>query len=327
MTNEVQIACLLGKKPIYSYPWVPASLSSFKKIENLAQIFYISDGSLERHDIDETLAGSVLFDPAQEQIVSDVLAKYPNLSRLRKVEFLWRKIVDTSIMCKSRYVLLCDSDLFVRAPVRVPIPQRGGVIIYLREDVPAYLAKPYAAIREPVVKSFNSGFVLYSPNDVDFDFLEYVCKMYIPNFSYLWFSEQFAWALLAARQPSPCFWRGDSARVVSGLGGRTKEEITNDVVKWRQRKIPAKSEADVLYYADDAPVIHLAGTGKPFFKILLDPLDGATENLELAYSPDSCLGPLERVMLSGRLLAINIKQLMHESNPRRRLWPSRTSHR
>ena len=51
------------------------------------------------------------------------------------------------------------------------------------------------------MKSFNSGFVLFSPNDVDFDVLEYVCKMYIPNFSYLWFSEQFAWALLAARQP------------------------------------------------------------------------------------------------------------------------------
>jgi hypothetical protein len=313
MTNEVQIACLLGKRPIYSYPWVPASLSSFKKIENIAQIFYVSDGSLERHDIDETLAGSVLFDPAQEQIVSDVLVKYPNLSRVRKIDATWRKLVDTSIMCKSHYVLLCDSDLFVRAPVRVPIPQKGS-IIYLREDVPAYLAKAYAVIREPVVKSFNSGFVLFSPNDVDFDFLEYVCKLYIPNFSYLWFSEQFAWALLAARQPSPCFWRGDSARVVSSLGGRTKHEISNDVVKWRMRKNPVKSEADTLYYADNAPVVHLAGTGRVFFKVLSDPLDGVTENLELAYSPDSCLGPLERVILSGRLLAKNIKHRMHEAN-------------
>jgi hypothetical protein len=313
MTNEVQIACLLGKKPIYSYPWVPASLSSFKKIVNIAQMFYISDGSLDPRDIDETLAGSVVFDSTQEQIVSDVLAKYPNLSRVREIDFSWRKIVDTSIMCKSRYVLLCDSDLFVRAPVRVPIPRKGGTIIYLREDVPAYLAKAYSVIREPVVKSFNSGFVLYSPDDVDFDFLEYVCRMYIPNFSYLWFSEQFAWALLAARQPSPCFWRGDSARVVSSLGGRTRHEISNDVVKWWMRKIPVKSDVDTLYYADNAPVVHLAGTGRPFFKILLDPLDGSTENLELAYSPDSCLGPLERVILFGRLLARNTKHLIRET--------------
>jgi hypothetical protein len=309
--RDIHVACLIGKKPIRTYPWVAPSLSSFNRIKRLASVTYISDGTLSGADVAATPLTGVVVEPSQEEIVAEFLAKYPHIAHVRKLDFTWRKLIDPPLICKTEFVLLCDSDIFVRGGVSIPTPSDRGSIVYLREDIPAYKAKAFSVFREPIVRSCNAGFILYRPSEIDFEFLEFVCKRYIPNMQYLWWSEQFAWAVLAARMPFPAYWEGASARVVSGLASRTDAEMSENVVRWLPRKQPIQSESDLLKYAGSAPVVHLAGNGKPFFAAI-STAETPLRDAQLAYSPDRPLGRAEQAILAMRLLYKNTRDRIGE---------------
>jgi hypothetical protein len=311
MDQAFDIACVVGKKPIYDYPWTPHALATFRNITNASKILFVSDGTLEESDRDSTPIPSAVIEPAQEEIVAERLAPYPHLKRTRDVALCWRKLVDVAIISQSKWVLLCDAaDIFVREKVTIPVPSEGS-FTYIREDIPGYHAKTFSAFREPIVKGCNTGFVLFRPEDVDLEFLEYICEHHLPNLRDLWWSEQYAFGLLAART-RPRYWIGTQVRVVSGLGMRSDEEMSADVVKWWAPKKRVMSDAELSPYLGNAAVVHLAGTSKPFYRAAMEPIPSSDPPLSLSSKEDRALNFGEQILFSMRLAYKNTTQFVSE---------------
>ena len=250
-----QLVTLLGEWPL-SHPWVPVCVKSWKNIKGASNFTYvISDGSLEKlDDFQHKLDFPVRYSRKFVEKVEAALEKYPSLRAIRTKDLTWRKILDPVILFSDcPRIVLIDTDVLVRRPI--VLPTQSGMF-YLREDIPAYQGSAIVPWKFPMVRSFNAGFVLLEPAQVDLDFLEYVASEYLSGLKNFWWSEQLAWSLCAARTQKRFFWKGKDAAVLSGFLTRSALEIQSDVVKtFSSKKI--LSPEQLVEVAADASVLHL----------------------------------------------------------------------
>lgn len=299
----LQLVTLLGRKSL-AYPWSIPCMRSWRRIAGCADaIHVISDGTLSGN-LASLLPGLTVTGAPdeQERIVAERIKKYPSLREMRRRDFTWRKILDASICCGSAKTLVyIDTDVYVRNPVRLNA-RFENALTYLREDIPAYAGAWHAPLQEPMVLSFNSGLVAFSPDMIDFEFLEEAARRYFLQLTEYWWSEQMAWSLLAGRAVHRFFWNGDEARVVSGCGTRTSEEMSRNIVKFRSHRKYMKSGAELIEYAGNASIIHMAGMGKPHFKALL-PGSDTSPRREVGSTSDPTLTIGRSALLAARLAA------------------------
>jgi len=301
----IQALSLMGVKPYKTFPWVKVCLPSLNRINGLSRLQYINDGSIDSDSPPELL--DRLKSAHQEEVVRAAIAKWPNIQRVRDRDFSWRKLIDATLISeKGTAILLTDSDVFVRKPISIEPPKHSEYFIYLREDIPAYRGKWFTPILEPLVLSFNSGFVLFTRESVDFEFLEYFCRRYIPDQEFLWWSEQLAWAALAARCPNRYFWAGSDARVISGLCSRTDAQMSANKVYWNPPKKRMTTGAQLCSFSGEAAVLHLAGNGKSLFRAL-GPGTDEGQAISLSFNHDETIGARQRMLLAARLLAVNVR--------------------
>jgi hypothetical protein len=301
---QPRLVTLLGAWPL-KHPWVVSCMNSWERIEGLQKnITVLSDGTITR-ELCEQIGLPILCEPeAQETAVYELIQKYPALKTIRASDITWRKILDTLAMAnrEDSPLLLIDTDVYIRAPVILPISEKRNFIMYLREDIPAYRANWLAPLCEPMVKSFNAGMVLFDKSVIDLDFLEFAVARYVLHCRNFWWSEQFAWSLLAARAEHRFFWDGNSARVVSGFGTRTPGEISSNVVKYISKRDSIESLKEMLSYCGSAPIVHMAGGGKKWFEALL-PGKNDGEPILVEIRRDTLLTVSERLKISARLWA------------------------
>lgn len=277
--TQFQLVTLYGQKSA-EQPWSLPCMQSWSRIACRSEaIHIISDGTLGRDFQDFFPHLAVTGDPTeQEVVVAEKLSRYPALREIRLRSFLWRKILDVSLFLptNARTVLYLDTDVFVRNPVVLKTDFDESSITYMREDVPAYLGSWLAPLVEPMVLSFNSGFVAYRPESIDLEFLDRVTSKHLLSLPDHWWSEQMAWSLIAGRSPNRRFWCDKDARVISGYGMRTADEMSRNVVKYISRRALINSGEELLKCAGGASIIHLTGHAKQFFASLLPGADAAT---------------------------------------------------
>lgn len=235
------------------------------------------------------------------------LSSFPFLARLRQRDISWRKLIDTVVTQRDKgRILLIDTDVVVRR--WVSLPQENG-IFYTREDIPAYRGSWSLPLQVPLVLSFNSGFVLFDPADVPLHFLETLCRRYFLRLGFTWWTEQAAWAALAARLPARFRFKGTSACTLSGLATRTPEEVRSNRVRFLSS--PQRLNGQQLAaQAGTAPVVHMSGMAKHHFQAICE----GSEADPPSAAPTALVGELDepislpqRLVLAARLLALNIK--------------------
>lgn len=268
---------LLGKWTVQQ-PWTLPCLKSWHRLLGTSgALWLVSDGTLGEEEIaqlrDQLPGLKIRVLPEQEQRVAEALAPFPALAALRKDNLVWRKLIDFSLTrgpgCDS---LLCiDTDVFVRRPAALTAGAGGGSLgmIYMREESPSYHGKWRAAFREPMVLACNSGFLLFQPETIELAFLDYIVRNYLQDLPNYWWSEQFAWSMLAGRSTCPRYWEGASASVITGLLTRTPREILENRVKFLSGRTLVKNSSQILDYCGDIPVVHLAGMAKRFINAVL----------------------------------------------------------
>jgi hypothetical protein len=289
-------------------PWVVSCLRSWARLRGTAADWHVvSDGTLEQEDVAALAAQlphlKIHFEEGLEERVAKALAAHPAITNLRRKNIVWRKLIDCALAGadETNPRLLIDTDVMVRRPVLLPGGDSLPPIVYQLDEISGYQGSWRAAWREPMVVSCNSGFVLFRPRLIDFDFLEYVARNYLPPGRDLWWSEQFAWSLLAGRTEAPHFWEGASAAVVCGYKTRTQAEIVANRVKFFSRKSRLVTDAQMRERCGDIPVIHLAGISKHLFTALLPGEDGVEPEL-LRMRLDTPLNFSEKIAVSSRLL-------------------------
>ncbi len=297
------LVTLLGRWPL-SHPWVGPCMRSWAAIQNTQPLISaVSDGTLTSTLVNESDVAPLLkFDDDGGARVREMLSAYPYLRQMRERDLTWRKLLDAPLLHRTApHILLIDTDVLVRAPVSI---SAMAPLVYLREDIPAYQAAPFLPLKEPMVRSFNAGFVLLSPSVIDLDYLEYLVKRFLIQLKNPWWSEQAAWAALAGRLPGARFWSGEDACTLSGFKTRSASQIRNDVV--RMRSSPHRcSPEELLALAGTAKVIHLAGMGKKNWGVF-QPAEGGTISALRSF-PDHPINLGWRLMVALRLA---LKQLM-----------------
>ena len=230
-------------------------------------LFLIPDERLEAADEEsfKSLGFKVLNSKDSEQEIQRHLEKYPSLNEIRTKDLTWRKLLDTSILLNNfDKVLLIDTDVLITRPCMLPVFDFD--ICYLREDIPAYRANWKLPWSIPMVPALNAGLVIFKPQQVDFDFLEFITKKYLLKCKDYWWTEQSAWSCLAARLPQRFIFDGHQARVLSGFHGRSALEVKNNKYRYFGNGNKIEDFEDFKHFLDGSSIIHYAGLGKHWFK-------------------------------------------------------------
>jgi len=304
------LVSLIGPWPL-QHPWVADCVRSWGLIEGCAdEILLLSDGggALTSEAL-SVLPRSLRFriELDQEQRVAVALEAFPALRQIRKEDLTWRKILDVAVIgADLQRVLLIDTDVLIRRPVRLP---EGNGLHYLREDVPAYRAHWSMPLREALVLSFNAGFVLVRPAAIDLPFLDYAVRRYFAVLRNKWWSEQSAWSLLAGSHLEPRFFDGKSACVLSGFATRSPQDVRANRVKFLSSKQRLTAE-QLIAQAGSTPVLHLSGLSKQHFHAIqaggeLKLPSGGDAVLLLSHR-DRPLASLTKLLLALRLLLLNL---------------------
>ncbi|MCP9915822.1 hypothetical protein [Cyanobium sp. ATX 6F1] len=304
------LVSLIGLWPL-QHSWVPDCVRSWGLMEGCSdEILLLSDGGgeltpealsvLPRH-----LRFRIELD--QEQRVAVALEPFPLLRQIRAEDLTWRKILDVAVIgADLERVLLIDTDVLIRCPVRLP---EGTCLHYLREDVPAYRAHWTMPLREAMVLSFNAGFVLLQPAAIDLHFLERTVRRYFAGLRNKWWSEQSAWSLLAGRDVEPRFFDGQSACVLSGFATRSAADVRANRVKFISSKQRLTAQ-QLIAQAGSSPVLHLSGLSKQHFDVIYvdrnRPFSADSEPILLCAHPDPPINLVAKLLLALRLLLLNV---------------------
>jgi hypothetical protein len=262
MASPFQITTLIGRWPL-TCPWVKICIQSWRHLKNWnGGVTVISDGTLQPGDLDEFGFSLQPASHADEKIDQE-LTRYPMLKEMRQKNIMWRKLLDASILNRGFHrTLLIDTDVLVRSPVELPdVPG----MTYMRNDTSSYQGRPDLPWRTPLPRSLNAGFILFNPDLIDLDFLEWLSATFFSRNQQGWLVEQTAWAALAGREKHPHFWAGKDVRNISGFTTLTLEELNRDTIRlFSSRRLA--SPRMLLSYADDARILHFSGMSKHSWK-------------------------------------------------------------
>jgi hypothetical protein len=153
---DMTVCALTSRNDWLMCLWALVSFYRFSEVR-LPLLIY-SDGSLnKRHAerIRSVFPDARIVDPVMaDAAVAGTLAAYPNCGQFRSAQPCARRIIDLPILCKSKSMLMLDSDvLFFRRPEELMKhlnEGRGGHFVFERDPQDSYFDS-----RENIRKSFD----------------------------------------------------------------------------------------------------------------------------------------------------------------------------
>lgn len=291
----------------FSKEWVVPCLNSWTKISNidLNNLHLIRDGHLSEIDAEklEKMNIKVVSIDIQSKI-DDFLEIYPNLKKIRDIDITWRKLLDTAILfSKHEKVVLIDTDVLINRPIS--LPEGDFEIMYMREDIPAYRANWKIVWLEEMVPALNAGLVIFNPQIIDFDYLEFITKKYLITCNNYWWSEQSAWSCLAGRSKKKMLFSGDEVRVLGGFHKRNAKQIRQNKYKYVGSNNIITDFEDFKPLLKGSLIVHFAGLGKRWFAESLEYLTtepvGSSSIIRIKSYPEKNLRLIDKIMISMRL--------------------------
>ena len=153
---DVTVCSLTSRNDWLMCLWALVSFYRFSGL-HLPLLIY-SDGSLNSYHterIKSVFPNARIVDPSTaDAAVADVLAEFPNCRQFRLAQPCARRIIDLPILCKSKSILMLDSDvLFFRRPdelMKYLNGARSGDFVFERDPQDSYFDS-----RENILKSFH----------------------------------------------------------------------------------------------------------------------------------------------------------------------------
>jgi hypothetical protein len=213
---------------------------------------------------------------------------------------MWKKVLDPLVLCDDEYLLVIDTDVLITRPIG--FSSAGPRFVYQCDDVPAYRGSWRLPLRRPMMYSLNAGFMILPPAEVDLDQLEEVTRRYFLNARNTWWTEQSAWSFIMASSGDGGMFDGHDVRTFSGNRKRTPEEVRSNRVKFFGSSDLIDSREEAMELIRGAAVLHFAGSGKTWIDLAKELVDDHAQRQVLGVIPARPAGPVQRLVLSGRLL-------------------------
>ncbi len=244
---------------------VISCIRSWKNIIDVTDFKIISDGTLTSEDINfiqNDLEIKVFDDQIIEDLVVSKIKSLPHISAYLENIRHYRKAIYSPLLSQTHdRCLLIDSDVLVTQTICLPPSDEAPEILISPDDIPAYRLHWSAGFRIPLAPCINSGFVYFKPSCINLEYLESVFEKVRSPSKNKWWIEQATWAIYCGYVESKGLFDGQDARVVSGLGKRSAQEIVGNQFVWYRKSNPNTKE-EVFEMINGAAVIHFAGPGK-----------------------------------------------------------------
>jgi hypothetical protein len=298
---EVKLVSMAGSY-IVNKKWYKKFASSWDKIKCRSNVHVMDDNTLGKREksIIKSLGHRVIGSKEAEKKVNSKLKKYQSLRKLRKKSIMFKKLIDTTIMCgESDRILYIDSDVYVRRKIGLPkdIPD----MLFTVADVTGYSGSPLLPIFVPTVVGLNGGILLYNPEICDWGFLDELAEKYLLGWGRPWWLEQTCWAALAGRTQKKGVFDGRDVRNVSGLKKRTPEEVRSNVSKWVGNSEPYEDSSIIEEMVEGSSIVHFAGPGERLIDRFATTASKNGPQPNLRWSEVENAAPYERVMISLRM--------------------------
>lgn len=296
----------------FHHHWVLDCIKSWENIKNLNGEYYIvPDSNLEPHDeLQFKNLGFKSFNSSEDKNkIDDFLLKFPSLTKMRNLDVTWRKLLDTTIHLRGAgKVVLIDTDVLVTAPCF--LPEGDFEICYMREDIPAYRANWSIVWQELMVPAFNAGLVIFDPDTIDFDFLEYLTKKYFLNCKDYWWTEQAAWACIAGKMSKRLLFDGQQVRVLSGFRKRNLGEVLKNEYNYFGKRGILSNFEQFRPFVSGSLIIHFAGLGKSWFTDSLNTLkqnEKSESIFNIEAQQENTLSLKDKILIGTRLFLKELK--------------------
>jgi hypothetical protein len=160
------------------------SLASFYNFSGLRlPLLIYSDGTLKSASIAQiksVFPNARIVDPAEAEASGrQILSEFPNCRRFRLQQPCARRIIDLPILCKSKSILMLDSDiLFFRRPeelVECVATHCSGRFIFERDMQDAYFESPeniHKTFQVEVASQVNCGIMVADVSNFDYAQIE-----------------------------------------------------------------------------------------------------------------------------------------------------------
>lgn len=296
----------------FNMHWVYQCIESWKKIQNAGREYYLlPDSNLEPSDESKlrNLGFNVFSSGEKQKAIADFLKDYPALARIREADVTWRKLLDTSISLKGiGPIVLIDTDVFVVNKCSLPVGDFD--ICYMREDIPAYRADWRIVWKEKMVPAFNAGMVIYNPDDIDFEYLEYITRTYFLGCKDFWWTEQSAWACIAGTMNRRMLFDGQHVRVLSGFKKRTAKQVLENDYNYFGKRGFFEHFDQFRPFVLGSSIIHFAGYGKKWFTDtvkLFEDTPRMDAVIPIRALPENTLSFKDKVLIGTRLFLKELK--------------------
>lgn len=231
---------------------------------------------------------------------TELRQNYPALAVLRERCVFMRRITDLPyLLGRDARVLSFDTDVFVRTPVI--LPTECPDFAYCVDEVAGYTGRAALALREPLLRSLNGGFLLFRTGQIDLPRLEWLAAKYLSRLGRIWWAEQTAWGLLGGGIASAGVFSPQSVDIISGFRFLSEADRLAGRSKYFTLHRPKSTEAELRGRMDRAPIIHFAGPGKPWIRQACASEASPPVTLEILSAPR--LSMAERIALFFRLSA------------------------
>jgi len=283
-------------------------IQSWQNLQGNLTFKIISDGTLNEQDkifIEKSLNMKII---TNEEIKEKVLPQIENLGYIK--HYLqainhYKKAIYTPLLAQGyNRCLLIDSDVMVFEPVK--FPDNSPDILISPDDIPAYRLHWSAPFKIPLVPCINSGFVYFNPSIIDLTYLNSTFEVARSSSTNKWWVEQATWAIFCGNIQNKGLFDGRDARVISGIGKRSSQQIINNQFVWYKKTQPNKLE-EIIEMSKGAAVIHFAGPGKKWINpVFENQFQEDKQSLrELRWKPFKNASAVENILLSLRIGAIN----------------------
>lgn len=281
--------------------WFTSCAETWNRLIGEESHHILSDGRLTEDSCDklrERSRNSINRLSESEAIDRDIRHRFPSLAKLRDMCVFIRRITDLPYHFDTDdYVLSFDTDVYFRQPVR--LPPRLPDFAYCIDEVPGYTGSPLLALRAPLLRSLNGGFLLFRPGHLDLKRLEYLAGKFLGNPRRTWWIEQTAWGLLGANINDRGIFSPCSVDIISGFRLRSQQARLNGKTKYFSLRRPVSTESDIAARIASVPIIHFAGPGKPWIAHATSSESDETAEIEILPTP--MLTNAERLLLFLRL--------------------------
>jgi hypothetical protein len=305
----IKAATLCGKANLAA-DWAQRCMATWKKIEGLDEVSVLDDGTLDQAAIAgfpfQDVPFRFVFGAQHEDAMASFLEPFPNLLTMRRRSLVWRKMLDMIVSFRAELrALYIDSDVYVVQ--KVALPDRAGDLCTMFEGIPGgYAASPQFALRERYVMGLNSGLILFRPQAIDWEGLEWLAKRYFISVRDPWLTEQTAWAALSCRVLGTFHFSPTCVRVFPGTWKHSAISIRRHRISYLGSNRPVSRLDEVLALLEGSAIVHFCSLGKrwisQFDSVQRDLKDPPTVTLPIISG--RCPNLLGRMVMALRFLRL-----------------------